>query len=380
VREYLLVFLVAGVASYLLCVFARELAIRSGAVARVRDRDVHATPIPYFGGVAMLGGLGAGLLVARHLPFLSTSQPFVFHDSGIVLIAGAMICAVGVVDDLIELDALTKLGGQLVAAGFMVLNDVRLWSIKLPGVGQLVLDPTQGVILTMLLVVSTMNAVNFVDGLDGLAGGVVLIGAVAFFLFSYKLADANGETLAITAAMLCAAMGGACAGFLPHNFFPARIFMGDSGSMLLGLVLSGSALTLTGQFASTVVKSGTGGDGSFAMLLPILLPVSILIVPLSDLVMAVVRRTRRGQAFYQPDKEHLHHRLLEIGHSQRRAVLIMWLWAGLIAFGSVLVSLYSGTLSWALLGAGTLLTVVLTFLLPRVQRPGEARPEDHLVR
>ena len=133
VREYLLVFLVAGVVSYLLCVFARELAIRSGAVARVRDRDVHATPIPYFGGVAMLGGLGAGLLVARHLPFLSTSQPAVFHDSGIVLVAGAMICAVGVVDDLIELDALTKLGGQIVAAGFMVLNDVQLWSIKLPG-------------------------------------------------------------------------------------------------------------------------------------------------------------------------------------------------------------------------------------------------------
>jgi UDP-GlcNAc:undecaprenyl-phosphate GlcNAc-1-phosphate transferase len=379
VREYLLVFLVAGVVSYLLCVFARELAIRSGAVARVRDRDVHATPIPYFGGVAMLGGLGAGLLVARHLPFLSTSQPAVFHDSGIVLIAGAMICAVGVVDDLIELDAITKLGGQLVAAGFMVLNDVRLWSIKLPVVGQLVLDPTQGVLLTMLLVVSTMNAVNFVDGLDGLAGGVVLIGAIAFFLFSYRLADANGYTLAITAAMLCAAMGGACAGFLPHNFFPARIFMGDSGSMLLGLVLSGSTLTLTGQFADVSVQQG-GGEGSFVMLLPILLPISILVVPLSDLVTAVVRRTRRGQAFYQPDKEHLHHRLLEIGHSQRRAVLIMWLWAGLIAFGGVLVSLYSGRLTWALLVAVTLATVVLTFILPRVQRPGEPRPEDHLVR
>ena len=378
-REYLLVFLVAGVASYLLCVFARELAIRSGAVARVRDRDVHATPIPYFGGVAMLGGLGAGLLVARHLPFLSTSQPAVFHDSGIVLLAGAMICAVGVIDDLIELDALTKLGGQLVAAGFMVLNNVQLYSLRLPGVGQFVLDPTQAVLLTMLLVVATVNAVNFVDGLDGLAGGVVLIGAVAFFMFSYRLADASGYTLAITAALLCAAMGGACAGFLPHNFFPARIFMGDSGSMLLGLVLSGSTLTLTGQFADVSLEQG-GADGSFVMLLPVLLPISILIVPIADLVLAVVRRTRRGQAFYQPDKEHLHHRLLEIGHSQRRAVLIMWLWAGLIAFGGVLISLYSGPLTWMMLAAGTLVTVVLTFVLPRVQRPGGARPEDHLVR
>ncbi len=379
-REYLLVFLVAGVASYLLCVFARELAIRSGAVARVRDRDVHATPIPYFGGVAMLGGLAVGLLVARHLPFLSTSQPQVFHDTGVVLLAGAMICAVGVVDDLIELDALTKLGGQVVAAGVLVLNDVQLFSLRLPGVGQLSLDPTQAELLSVLLVVSTMNAVNFVDGLDGLAGGVVLIGSVAFFLFSYQLADANGETLAISAAMLCAAMGGACAGFLPHNFFPARIFMGDSGSMLLGLVLSGSALTLTGQFASVSVERDGASESSIVMLLPILLPISILVVPLADLVMAVVRRTRRGQAFYQPDKEHLHHRLLEIGHSQRRAVLIMYLWAGLIAFGAVLLSLYSGGLTWTLLATLTVLTVLLTFLLPRVQRPGEPRAEDHLLR
>ncbi len=377
-REYLLVFLVAGVASYLLCVFARELAVRSGAVARVRDRDVHATPIPYFGGVAMLGGLAVGLLVARHLPFLSTSQPQVFHDTGVVLLAGAMICAVGVVDDLIELDALTKLGGQIVAAGVLVLNDVQLFSLRLPGVGQLSLDPTQAELLSVLLVVSTMNAVNFVDGLDGLAGGVVLIGSVAFFLFSYQLADANGETLAISAAMLCAAMGGACAGFLPHNFFPARIFMGDSGSMLLGLVLSGSALTLTGQFASVSVERDGASESSIVMLLPILLPISILVVPLADLVLAVVRRTRRGQAFYQPDKEHLHHRLLEIGHSQRRAVLIMYLWAGLIAFGAVLLSLYSGGLTWTLLVTLTVLTVLLTFLLPRIQRPGEPRTEDLL--
>ena len=378
-REYLLVFLVAAAVSYLLCVVARELAIRSGAVARVRDRDVHATPIPYFGGVAMLGGLGAGVLVAHHLPFLSTSQPAVFHDSGWVLVAGSMICAVGVLDDLIELDALTKLGGQIVAAGVLVLNDVKLFSVRLPHYGQLVLDPTQSALLTILLVVGTMNAVNFVDGLDGLAAGVVLIGAVAFFLFSYKIADANGYTLAITAAMLCAAMGGACAGFLPHNFFPARIFMGDSGSMLLGLVLSGSALTLTGQFANVSVNAG-GDRSALVMLLPILLPVTILIVPLADLVLAVVRRTRRGQAFYQPDKEHLHHRLLEIGHSQRRAVLIMWLWAGLIAFGAVLVALYSGYLSWTALLVGVVITLVLTFLLPRVQRPGESRVEEHLQR
>lgn len=371
-REYLLVFLAAAVVSYLLCVFARELAMRFGAVAQVRDRDVHAIPIPYFGGVAMLGGLGAGLLVAHHLPFLRLSNPQVFHDAGVVLVGGAIICAVGVLDDLLELDALTKLGGQIVAAGYLVLNEVQLYSLRLPGVGQFVLDPTQAMLISLLLIVGTVNAINFVDGLDGLAGGMVCIGAIAFFAFSYRLADANGQTLAITAALLCVALAGACVGFLPHNFYPARIFMGDSGSMLLGLVLSGSTLTLTGQFAG--VQLNTSGDYTTAnwvvFLLPIVLPIALLVVPFLDLLLAVVRRTRRGQMFYHPDKEHLHHRLLEFGHSQRRAVLIMWLWSALIAFGAVLFALYTNPISVAVIAVWATVTVVLTFVLPRIQRPG----------
>ena len=242
VREYLTVFLVAAVVTYLLGVVAREIALRTGAVARVRDRDVHAVPIPYFGGVAMLGGLAAAYLVAHRLPFLSLSDKQVFHDATFVLIGGAMICLLGVLDDLFELDALTKLGGQVLAAGFLVINQVQFFAIQLPGRGQFSLDSTQAALISVVVVVATVNAVNFVDGLDGLAAGVVGIGAVAFFVFAYKLADANDETLAISAALLCAALGGACAGFLPHNFFPARIFMGDSGSMLIGLVLAGSAL------------------------------------------------------------------------------------------------------------------------------------------
>jgi UDP-GlcNAc:undecaprenyl-phosphate GlcNAc-1-phosphate transferase len=370
VREYLLVFLAAAAVSYLLCVFARELAMRTGAVAEVRDRDVHAVPIPYFGGVAMLGGLGAGLLVAHHLPFLSRSQPAVFHDAGVVLVGGAIICAVGVLDDLIELDALTKLGGQVLAAGYLVLNGVQLYSLNLPGVEQFALDNGQAILFSVVLVVATVNAINFVDGLDGLAAGMIAIGAAAFFAFSYRLADVNGETLAITAALLCACLGGACVGFLPHNFFPARIFMGDSGSMLLGLVLAGSALTLTGQFATVQVDQNSEFNAGnwLAILLPILLPISILVVPFFDLVLAVVRRTLRGQMFYHPDKQHLHHRLLEFGHSQRVAVVIMWLWAGLIAFGAVLVSLYASVLTIALILAWAVVTLVMTFVLPRLKR------------
>jgi UDP-GlcNAc:undecaprenyl-phosphate GlcNAc-1-phosphate transferase len=368
VREYLLVFLTAAVVSYLLCVFARELAMRTGAVAEVRDRDVHAVPIPYFGGVAMLGGIGAGFLVAHHLPFLGQSQTF--HDAGTVLIGGAIICAVGVLDDLLELDALTKFGGQVVAASFLVLNGVQLYSLNLPWVGQFTLDTGQAILFSIVLVVATVNAINFVDGLDGLAGGMVAIGAVAFFVFSYRLADANGYSLAITAALLCACLGGACVGFLPHNFFPARIFMGDSGSMLLGLVLSGSTLSLTGQFATVSINETTdfnAGNG-LVLLLPLLLPISILVVPFLDLLLAVVRRTRRGQMFYQPDKEHLHHRLLEFGHSQRVAVVIMWLWAGLVAIGAVLVTLYASVLSIVVTIVWAVVTLVLTFALPRIRR------------
>jgi UDP-GlcNAc:undecaprenyl-phosphate GlcNAc-1-phosphate transferase len=374
VREYLTVFLVAAAVTYLLGVIAREIALRTGAVAKVRDRDVHAVPIPYFGGLAMLGGLGAGYVVARQLPFLSLSDEKIFRDAGVVLIAGALICAVGVLDDLLELDALTKLGGQLLAAGVLVFGGVQYYSLRIPGGEQIALDTTQAALVSVVVVVATVNAVNFVDGLDGLAAGVVGIGAVAFFLFSYTLADANGETLAISAALLTAALGGACAGFLPHNFFPARIFMGDSGSMLIGLVLSGSALTLTSQFASVDLRQGAGGGEANLLptLLPIILPVAILVVPFVDLVLAVVRRTRAGRSPFAPDKQHLHHRLLEIGHSHLRAVLIMWLWAALIAFGGVLASLYSGQVTAVILTVWVALTVATTFLLPRMHRRARA--------
>ena len=371
-REYLTVFLVAATTTYLLGVFAREVALRTGAVAKVRDRDVHAVPIPYFGGVAMLGGLTAAYLVGARLPFLSQeSHGSVFRDAAVVLVAGAMVCLLGVVDDLIELDALTKLGGQLLVAGVLVYNDVYFYYFQLPGGGQLSPDPTQMQLLSVIIVVATINAVNFVDGLDGLASGVVGIGAVAFFLFSYTLAYVNDETRAITAALLCAALAGACAGFLPHNFFPARLFMGDSGSMLLGLVRAASALTLTGQFPDALVTEGAGAADASLLptLLPIVLPISILIVPFADLLLAVIRRTRAGRSPVAPDKQHLHHRLLEIGHTQRRAVLIMYLWAGLIAFGGVLASLYAGAFTTYLLVVWVLVTVALTFVVPRLQRP-----------
>ena len=287
-REYLLVFLVSLSVTYLLTVVAREIALRTGAVAAVRDRDVHAEPIPYLGGLAMLGGLVAAYVVARQLPFLSSSDDFVFRDAGVVLLAGALVCAVGVLDDIFELDALTKLGGQVLAAGLLVALGVRFYFFPGADGTQFSLGDAQGAVLTFVVVIGTMNAVNFVDGLDGLAAGVVGIGAVAFFLYCYQLSDTNNLTLATTGALLSAALAGACAGFLPHNFHPARLFMGDSGSMLIGLVLSASALTLTGQFFGMPTSAG---NSLYVTVLPVLLPISLLMVPVVDMLLAIVRRT-----------------------------------------------------------------------------------------
>ncbi len=368
-REYALVFLVAASVTYLLTVIAREIAMRFGAVAQVRDRDMHAVPIPYFGGLAMFGGMGAAYLVARELPFLSRSGPTVFQDAGVVILAGGLICMVGVLDDLLELDALTKLGGQVLVAGFLIAYGVKYRFFPAPGQGQFSLDQSQAVLLTVLTVVATINAVNFIDGLDGLAAGVVGIGASAFFLFSYQIASLNGHSLGLTAAFLCSALAGACAGFLPHNFYPARLFMGDSGSMLLGLVLSASALTLTGQFQASDVSQGGGGAEASLLptLLPIIVPLSILVVPFFDLALAVIRRTARGEMFYQPDKQHLHHRMLEIGHSHRRAVLVIWLWAGLIGYGTVVISLYPSVAISLAVGLWLAMTIGLTFVLPTLR-------------
>jgi UDP-GlcNAc:undecaprenyl-phosphate/decaprenyl-phosphate GlcNAc-1-phosphate transferase len=370
-REYLLVFFAAVTVTYLLAVVARELAMRTGAYARVRDRDVHEVPIPYFGGVAMLAGIVVGVLVASRVPELSEapSADEIFQDAWVVVIGGAIVCAVGVLDDIFELDAITKLAGEVLAAGFVVIQGVQLLWLPFPGersVSTFVLDGSQAALLTVLIIVTTVNAVNFVDGLDGLAAGVVGIGAVAFFSYSVLLTLVNRQQSSATAAILTAALAGACIGFLPHNFYPARMFMGDSGALLIGFMLSCSAITLTGQFSNTAVDRGLfGADASLLpALLPLILPVAVLIVPFVDLMLAVIRRTRAGRSPMAPDKQHIHHRLLEIGHSQRRAVLVMYLWAGLVAFGVVLISLFSGW--WSALGLTlmAMMALLLTFGVP----------------
>jgi UDP-GlcNAc:undecaprenyl-phosphate GlcNAc-1-phosphate transferase len=342
VREYLLVFCVAAAVTYLTTPLARRFAQRIGAMAEPRDRDVHAIPTPRLGGLAMYAGLAAAFLVASQLP--SLARVFRYSDVQAVMVAGGLVVLLGLVDDRWGLDALTKLAGQMVAAGVMVLMGLQLLTLTLPGGTAVSLGP-ESVLLTVGLTLLTVNAINFIDGLDGLAAGVGAIAALAFFAFSYSLSAGQltgGLAYERISAptLIAVVLAGVCLGFLPHNFNPARVFMGDSGSMLIGLTLAGAATSLTGQFNYGTLPPST----TFPVLLPLVLPFAVLAVPFVDLVLAVLRRTRAGQSPFAPDKAHLHHRLLEIGHSHSRAVLIMYFWTALIGFGGVAVAVGGGPL------------------------------------
>ncbi len=367
-RVYLLVLLVAAAVTYLLTPVARWAALRTGAITALRDRDVHAVPTPRLGGVAMLAGLAVAMAVASQIPFLQG----VFEDTrrawGIVG-AAAMVCLLGVADDIWDLDWMTKLAGQSLAGGFLAFQGVQLYQLPLGnglmGVG----SPRLSLFVTVFAVVVAMNAVNFVDGLDGLAAGMIAIGGTGFFVYTYLLArEASPTDVSNLATVVVAALVGACLGFLPHNFHPARIFMGDSGSMLIGLVIAAAAIVVTGQIDLQLVS----GRQTIPAFLPIVLPIAVLLLPLLDMGLAVVRRVGAGRSPFHPDRLHLHHRLLELGHSHRRAVVIMYVWTAVFAFGAAgLVVLSTATVLWVL-GAAALVAVLLTLGPLR----GRARPAD----
>ncbi|MFI7242256.1 MraY family glycosyltransferase [Streptomyces qinglanensis] len=378
-REYLLTLCVTAAVTYLLTGPVRKFAIAAGAMPPVRARDVHREPTPRLGGIAMFGGLCAGLLVASQLT--NIGKLFTLSDEPRALLSGAgLIWLIGVLDDKWGVDALVKLGGQMIAAGVMVLQGLTILWLPVPGVGNVALTPFQGTLLTVALVVITINAVNFVDGLDGLASGMVCIASVAFFMYAYRIWYGYGIEAAAPATLFAAVLMGMCLGFLPHNMHPARIFMGDSGSMLIGLVLAAGAVSITGQVDPDLMVEHTGSVKSAVhtmvpLYMPLLLPLSIIAIPVADLVMAIVRRTWNGRSPFAADRGHLHHRLLEVGHSHSRAVLIMYFWAALIAFGAVAFSVRSSSLAIVLtivlLSAVGLVVLLMPRYTPRV--PGWAQ-------
>ncbi|MFD9501339.1 MraY family glycosyltransferase [Streptomyces sp. NPDC060035] len=370
VRDYLLTLCVTAAVTYLLTGPVRKFAIAVGAMPAIRARDVHREPTPRLGGIAMFGGLCAGLIVADHL--FNLNGVFELSNEPRALLSGAaLIWLIGVLDDKFEIDALIKLGGQMIAAAVMVIQGLTILWLPIPGVGTVALTQWQGTLLTVALVVITINAVNFVDGLDGLAAGMVCIASAAFFLYTYRLWYGYGIEAAAPATLFAAILMGMCLGFLPHNMHPARIFMGDSGSMLIGLVLAAGAISVTGQVDPDVMKlflEGSERQATHAMLpvfIPLLLPLTIIAIPAADLVLAIVRRTWNGQSPFAADRGHLHHRLLEIGHSHSRSVLIMYFWSALIAFGAVGYSVHSASLWIVLVIVGLSAVGLVLLLMPR---------------
>ena len=373
-REYLLTLCVTAAVTYLLTGPARKFAIVAGAVPEIRARDVHREPTPRLGGIAMFGGLCAGLLVSSQLT--NIGAVFTLSDEPRALLAGAgLIWLLGVLDDKWGVDALVKLGGQMIAAAVMVWQGLTILWLPVPGFGNIALTPLQGTLLTVALVVITINAVNFVDGLDGLASGMVCIAAAAFFMYAYRIWYGYGIEAAAPATLFAAVLMGMCLGFLPHNIHPARIFMGDSGSMLIGLVLAAGAVSITGQVDPDVITQHEGSVRSAVqtmvpVYMPLLLPLTIIAVPMVDLVLAIVRRTWNGQSPFAADRGHLHHRLLEIGHSHSRAVLIMYFWSALIAFSAVAFSVQSSSLlvvvAIMVLSAVGLVALLMPRFKPRV--------------
>ncbi len=371
-RDYVLTLLVTAAVTYMLTPLVRRLAIRVGAIHEARDRDVHVVPIPRLGGLAMYGGLAAGLLVASRIPQLRAGIAGTGMVSGLLL-AGGLLVAIGFVDDRWGLSALPKAAGQVAAGGILVATGTQISWLPYPGGGIFIPTTDQKTVITILVVVATINAVNFIDGLDGLAAGIVAIAAISFLIYYYSLTKVLNISALSPAALASAILIGMCIGFLPHNFSPAKIFMGDTGAMLLGLLLAYAPIS---SIASTDPNLLATKVNRYPEIIPLLLPAALLVIPYADLLLAVVRRTRAGTSPFSPDRKHLHHRLLDIGHSQRASVLIMYLWAAAFSGSVVYLSIaktevksnHHGTPVFVLVAiTAAALAVLLLMSMPRLR-------------
>lgn len=326
-NSYLLVGLLAFSFTFLLTPIVRRLALGFAVLTPVRERDVHTVPTPRLGGVAMMVAMLGTLLLAGQMPYFSN----LFHSlAPWALIGGGIgISLLGAIDDLYDLPWWSKLIGQFAISALTVWGGIRF--VSLPIYGLTIASFRLSFLLSVLIMVVTMNAINFVDGLDGLAAGLVGIGASAFFAYSYILIRLTGaQSYATFAALIATVLVGICLGFLTSNFHPASIFMGDSGALLLGFLMSAAFIMVTGQVDPSVL--GARSDYSFFL---ILLPIIVILLPLLDMLLAVFRRLKAGKSPFHPDRKHLHHRLLKLGGSHRQVVLVLYIWALLASASGV---------------------------------------------
>ena len=328
-KVYVLLMVVAGALTVLLTPLVRWACLRWGIVPKLRSRDIQSTPIPRLGGIAITIALVITMLISARIPYMS---PLFETNAAWAVVVGALaMCILGVVDDVVELDWLTKLSGQILIAGSMAFNGVQL--VSFPIFGVTIGSSRLSLMLTVFLIVGIMNAVNFIDGLDGLAAGVVGIGAAAFFVYSYVLTRIMGAaSYATTASLAVITLVGVCLGFLWFNFHPSSIMMGG-GSETMGLVLAAAGIIVTGQVDPSVL----GGQQLLVSFLPLLLPISVICVPIGDLVVTTIRRMLRGKSPFHADRSHFHDRLLARGHSHRGVVAILWMWTALVAFPPVAI-------------------------------------------
>ncbi|APT92767.1 UDP-phosphate alpha-N-acetylglucosaminyl 1-phosphate transferase [Corynebacterium phocae] len=354
-RELALVLLVAAALTYIFTGVVRWVLVRNGRVSEIRQRDSHSQPTPQLGGVAMFTGFAGAVFLAGQLPALTRGFLPVTPEMNAVVWAAFAIVLVGVIDDLVELSAGIKLVGQVVAAGIMSFLGLT-WTLFFMPFGDgttIVLDQIQSTLLTAFITVLLINAMNFVDGLDGLAAGLGMIAGLAILIFSITvLHDQGGAVSAYPPAVISAALVGMCAGFLPHNFEPSRIFMGDAGSMLIGLLLAAASTSASGKINMSLY----GGVDIVALMSPFIVVLAAVFIPVLDLVWAVIRRVAAGRSPFSADRLHIHHRLLSLGHTHRRTVLVLYVWVSAVASSAVSLSIVPTKVAavfslFALLGA-----------------------------
>ena len=358
---YLVVFAVAAGVSFVATPLVKRLAASVGAVDVPDDRKVHSTPTATLGGLAIFLGFAVGLGVAWLMGDFKELFDFSSEPIG-VLVAGMAVVALGTIDDMRGLKASSKLAGQVVATGALILAGVQVLYFWLPGAGLISLSPDMSALLTVVWTILLINAVNLIDGLDGLAAGVSAIAAMALFAYAYRT---NGGA-PTTAALLAALVVGSCIGFLPHNFNPAKIFMGDSGSMLLGLLLASSTISGVGRTIEPDLSDVAG------LIVPVLLPFFVLAVPLADTSLAVLRRVRDRRPLAMPDKRHIHHWLFDMAGSHRQAVLVMYLWSAMLAGATLVLSMWRGSAGKGVgfaIGGALIVTIVV---IPRLLRRDSA--------
>lgn len=342
--------------TYVATFLVRKLAAKYDIYPKaIRSRDMHSRPTPRIGGVAMFLGFVASLLIAAPIGWFDV----VFSDPTPIIaisVAALIITAVGFLDDIYDLDWTLKLAGQFIAAAVLAWNGVQI--VSLPIFGITVGSFGVSFVVTVFLAVLIMNAVNFIDGLDGLVAGVVLIGTAVFFVYSYLLAQEVSPTNYFNlASMLSAIVIGMCIGFLPHNWHVAKIFMGDGGALLLGLLMTTTALTVTGQIDPASIKR----TDLVPAILPLILPISILLLPLLDFVLAVLRRLAAGKSPFAADRLHLHHRLQDFGHSHLGSVLVFYFWSASVSVSCLL--LFLTDLIWVVLFAVVSISASLLYTI-----------------